>query len=450
MSGPTKADCAAFAAVAAALALRIVSAQTAPLAFIVIAIYALAGRAQSMHALWLCWLLTMMSSGVAPESTAASAGRYLVHAAAAISVGARSNFLRNGFRIPRPVLATGLLGSFLILHSACFSQVPEVSALKAVSWTLVTTTLVAGWAGLNSSDRSRVEAQMFGGLIAVLVASLPLLFTDIGYLRNGTGFQGILGHPQALGPAMALLGAWLAGTLLANRQPSWLRIATFGLSVAIVVLSEARTAGLALVLGLCGAMVGTVIQARLSFRSIAPGLSSGRLHLLAVLAVGALVSAGQHIASGVTDYLQKRGGQSSVMASYEVSRGSLVYSMLDNFQSSPLLGIGFGIASDPSTMIVERDPLLQLPIGATVEKGVLPVATLEEVGLVGAVFIALWLLMLIRRALRGGLAPASVFLTALFSNLGEATLFSAGGMGLLVLLVLTWAGTAQDGGRCER
>src|SRR5690606_26196878 len=103
-------------------------------------------------------------------------------------------------------------------------------------------------------------------------------------------------------------------------------------------------------------------------------------------------------------------------------------------------GIGFGISSDPLDMKVQRDPVLGLPTGAVIEKGVLPLAVLEEVGIVGFFLVAGWLFMLLRRgAIRGGMPAVAVCITARLVNMGVSVLFSPGGLGLLVLLLIGWS-----------
>ena len=118
--------------------------------------------------------------------------------------------------------------------------------------------------------------------------------------------------------------------------------------------------------------------------------------------------------------------------------GGLIGEMWQNIKEKPFTGIGFGIASDVHEMNVQRDPLLGLPLGAPIEKGVLPVAVLEEVGLFGLGFVVAWLWSFLRYWIRGGVVPVSVGLTILLLNMGEATLFSPGGMGLLSLILIGW------------
>jgi hypothetical protein len=141
-------------------------------------------------------------------------------------------------------------------------------------------------------------------------------------------------------------------------------------------------------------------------------------------------------------YISKSGraDATSIAEAYEVSRGPKIEDMWVNIQDKPFLGIGFGIASKPEQMLVVRDPLLGLPISAAVEKGVLPVAVLEELGALGLQLVALWLWNLIRRAARrGGFTSLTVLFVALLINMGESVLFSPGGMGLLVLIMIGWA-----------
>ncbi len=73
-----------------------------------------------------------------------------------------------------------------------------------------------------------------------------------------------------------------------------------------------------------------------------------------------------------------------MLEAYDLSRGSLIDEMWQNITEHPLAGIGFGIGSDPSEMEIERDPVFRLPIGAPIEKGVLPIAVVEELGIIGA------------------------------------------------------------------
>jgi hypothetical protein len=439
-------------AVATAFGMRMASPETASLSFLFLAAYALFGRAQAIRALGLAWLFTMLNPGLAPEATMTSAARYAVLLGAAISVFLRSLLPEMRIRIRSVTFATIMLGLFFVIHSLFFSTIAGVSVLKAASWMLVASTLIAAWAGLAAEERDALARQVFGGLVVLMIVSLPLLVMPQGYLRNGMGFQGVLNHPQAFGPAMALLGAWAASQILGQRKPRWLDVALLGGCFVMVLLSEARTAGLALILGVGVAVILTPGLSGHSVRAVLPGLRSTRVRLLAMMALLGVVLAGAQLESVMTHYIAKSGRAetSSLIAAYEKSRGGLIGRMWANIQDKPFQGIGFGIASDPATMKIQRDPVMGLPTGAPIEKGVLPLAVLEEVGLIGFSAVTAWVLMLLRRSSGGGVAPAAVGLTALLLNMGEATLFSPGGMGLLSLVLIAWAfACGQEQGRTQ-
>lgn len=183
---------------------RLASPVTADLSFLILAGYALLGRRQVIQALALSWLLTMISPGLAAEAANASIGRYAVLFAGFVSIAVRGGFLR----LDRFAAYTIVLGLFFIGHALIFSPMLDVSILKALSWLLAMATLLSAWSGLNFAERAALQSWLFGFLIIIALVSLStIMVPNIGYLRNGSGFQGILNHPQAFGPTMALLGA---------------------------------------------------------------------------------------------------------------------------------------------------------------------------------------------------------------------------------------------------
>jgi O-antigen ligase len=340
------------------------------------------------------------------------------------------------------VFATFGLGIFVIVHSLFVSSVPDVSILKGVLWVVVAATLIAAWGGLAEEDRSRLEAEVIAGLGGILIASLPLLPTDLGYLRNGSGFQGVLNHPQAFGLAMAVLGAWLGARVLERERPTLLDAIVLGIAMVSVILSESRTAGAALVGGTMVAVLGVAIATRRRPTSVAPALASSRAQLVILLAVAGLVIVGPELAARLQAYVSKRSDERTMFEAYDSSRGHLVRSMWDNILEHPIEGIGFGIASDVGSMEVLRDEVTRLPTGASIEKGVMPLAVLEELGILGALFTGAWLIACFSRAFAGGLVPVAVMCTVLGTNLGESTLFSPSGMGMLILIALAWSVTS--------
>ncbi len=429
-----------------ALSLRLASSDTAILSFLVLAGYALLGRAQVIQALALSWLFAMLSEGIAPPAAdMAIPGPYLVIAVATLSVLLHNALGGLMISISRPILCSLALGVFIIFHSMMFSPIPDLSILRAVLWTVALVTLLSAWTSLDCQARERLEYQLFGGLVTVVLVSLPLAFTDIGYLRNGTGFQGVLNHPQAFGPVVAIVGAWVAGRSLGASRPRWRDISLLGLCVVLIVVSEVRTAGMALVLGLASAVLVSPLVARIPARLLIPGLGSWKLRAIGLFAVIGVVAAGPEVSSRFGDYVQKRSDSVGLLETLDSSRGELVQAMIANIEEEPFTGIGFAIASEPLSIEPDRDPWLGLSFRGTIgiEKGVMPIAVLEELGIVGFLIVAIWIWLMVRRGAKAGIGAFSVMATLLFTNLGESTLFFPGGLGLLLLILLAWAVTGK-------
>jgi hypothetical protein len=379
----------------------------------------------------------MVSNGFAPDLPPGSIGRYAVIGAAAAGVALRSEILTA--RLRRATAMTVALGVFLFVHAIVFSEARDVSLLKSAVWTTVVLTLMAAWNGLTIEDRGRLEAEVFGGVTALALLSLPLVRTEYGYLRNGAGFQGLLNQPQAFGGTIAPVGAWIAGRALEKGRPPWKSLVVLAILALEILLSESRTAGAALAIGLTAGVATSVFKRGSFTRSTIPGLFSARSALLVVLAIAALAIAQQQAAERLSVYFEKRAGVASPFEAYEAARGQFITDMLANIKERPWSGIGFGIASDASSMQIEREGRWGIPTGASVEKGVMPVAIVEEVGIPGAMLVALWLGVILHCAARRGFVASAVAWTALSTNLGEATLFSPGGLGMLMLIAVTWA-----------
>jgi hypothetical protein len=423
-----------------AVFMRVASAPSANASYMVIAVFALFGRVQAIQALALSWLFTMLNTALVPEASQAALGRYLVILCAAISVGFRGWAPGKGGVAKKLSVFTCLLGVFLLAHSALFSTFVDVSVLKVSSWVIVTLSLLSAWQGLSAADRVSMFAQLQNGLLLTLLLSLPLLaLPAIGYAINGTGFQGLLNQPQSFGPTVAVAGAMVGGRILGDRKPRWRDIAMLMLCLVLVVLSEARTAGLALVLGLVVSAVISPRFAGVSRREMLPGLRSRRFQAIWVVgAIGVLV-AGPIFLDPIVTFLYKRSGATNLVEAADASRGDLVQKMMTNILEKPLTGIGFGIASVPAAMVIERDRLTGLPLSAQVEKGVMPVAVVEELGFLGGVAVFAWLWMVLRRGARAGASQFAVLVTLLLTNLGESMFFSVGGMGMLLLILTTGA-----------
>lgn len=438
---PSALDVVTLVMVVLAIALRVTGANT--LAFLVLALMALLSPRHVIRALFLAWLFQMLNPGLVAEGDGGAVARYLMLFTAAASVLIRSRLVRGTGGANPMILYTLGLGLFLVLHGLIFSPFVDVTILRAILWSVAMSTCAGAWLQLTPQARVRMGNEIFWWLVAILLASIPLLPTSVGRLRNGTGFQGIFNHPQPFGTAMAILGAWATGRMLGEQRPPWHLIAVVIASMAMILASETRTGGLAMLLAIAVAIVVIPFLARRPIRETIPGLRSKRVALIGMFLLVAILAVAPFLVTIAGTFITKsnRAEVGTLMEAYDVSRGGLIRPMLENIRRDPLGGLGFGIASDPRFMVVERDDLLGLPTGAPMEKGVTPIAIMEEVGIPGALLFYSWIFMIVRKSALSGLAPLTVTMTILLINMSEATLFSASGFGMVTFILLFWAAT---------
>ena len=427
-----------FALAAAALVSGMTGAGLA--AWALLALYALLGPVQAIRALALSWLFLSLSPALVGAAAEPAVGRHLVLGAATVSTGLRA------LSAPRPAIGavefcTLLLGACALLHAVVLSHAMEVSLLRGVSWLAAALVAAGGWTRLTAGERERLGWSLWCGLCAVVLAGLPLLASPAGYAPWGSDFQGVLRYPTLQGIAAALLGAWSIALLFERRRAPPALIAAAGASGVLVMLSGSRTAAVAM---FAGVGISLLASALASGRPLAllPGLRSWRVHAFVAAALLAVAYGAGGIAAflerGAVDPDRIHGAQLSLPESWLLARGHEIGAMLDNIRERPWTGIGFGVASLPAQSRVERGPF-GIPVSSSVEKGVLPLALLEELGVLGLAVAVAWLGCFVCRAARGGAAALAVCLTILFINLGESVLMSPGGVGLACLILLGWA-----------
>ena len=358
--------------------------------------------------------------------------RYLVIAGGVGSIVTQAAFARK-WRRDRIVRMTLLLGGFLLAHSILFSHQRTISLLKAILWGVTMVSIVVAWEDLSPGSRYVLARRIYRTLICIAVVSIPLTAFAAGYYRNQLGFQGVLHHPQALGIVMALLGAWAIPSWLADRRPRW-SLAASAVAVVMVVMSGARTGGFALAIGVS---VMLIVRSRGRLVALIRYVVKARVVLL-VVTVGSVLT----LTGGVLQYIEKRPDvtvdRSTATEIYVRSRGVVILAMIRNILEDPVVGIGFGVPSSREN-VARTDGLLGIPTSARVEKGVMPLAVLEEVGVFGLGLVGIWLWMGFRRSVRNGPSAVAVMVTTLAVNLGESILFSPGGTGLLFMVAIGWA-----------
>lgn len=432
------------------VALRVASQPTSAAAYVVASMWALSGRRQAVLALFFCWLFNNTSHVFCGPPLYGAILRYAILFAAVASVFARGPSRDATARVGVLVGVTLLLFAMLIVHSMVASAAPDLSVLKALSFALAFLTALCGWAWMNAKDRERCVTIMVGVLVLVMFASLALVPTGLSSFRRTQLVQGVLAHSQILGVAAAMAASHLTVTTLVERPFRWMRCVAVAASLACLYLSGCRAGLLGYLGGVLGAGVFEIVKAAAVRARRNPRVIRSRLAWGAAgLAVLAVVAGGRIYTASIR-FVLKYGDSSTVSVSeLEKTAGARVQKFEDmsrNIRLHPLEGIGFGVASDPdSIQSIGRDPVFGLPVIAPVEKGFMPAMIVEELGIpLGALFLG-WLILIGFYCSTGGLLPLAVFMTAIVSNFGEASFFSPGGNGLLLIILVCWAATQPAG-----
>ena len=408
-------------------------------AFALLVVHAARGCRQAIQALFLSWLFVSLNQEIIPPIGDVE----LIRMGILVAAGARAAMA--AFNRGNPLATRGVIIPLVFFVGICLvnsmlaSQLPSLSVLKALLFGLMAFATIGIWAR-SGLLREWVEAWFFNALAVIALLSAPLALIGMGYERNDYGFQGILNQPQGFGIMMALLTAWQLGKMLTRRLYSVLQVLLLTFFAALLYMSASRTGMLAFMLGTLAAGAMGLFSSRPELRAVLTGIPPFlRLAAAATLTILSIVFF-QGLVQGVQQVVFKGDAESSLAENFAGSRGELIDASFENFKERPIFGKGFGIPSYFDEFAIRYDPIFGLPVSAPVEKGVLPVAVLEELGVVGGLFF-LWLIyaLLHRVARNSEYRMIGLLVCALAINLGEAVLFSAGGFGLLVWLVIGMA-----------
>ena len=414
-----------------ALILRVAVPGGSNFSYIFLAIYAMTSIQGAVHAVFISWLFTVATIG--EQASIAVVARFGIIFIAAFSVFLHFIAERRKLKIRTPLVLVFLLLVFVLIHSVFFSGYPGVSILKVFMWGVTYITLMIAWSCLRVEEYLRLENELFIALGGIVFLSLPFMASSVGYLA-GVGFKGMMGQPQAFGVMLSVTAAWAMARMVSSQKFSWFSTIVLGLSLLMILKSGCRTGGFALCLGMFIAIFIKLISSRSLLHKFRAQLVLKRIAILVLVSAPFVAVA----ATTLQRYVQKGTEADDVTELYMTSRGSLLDPMLTNIKRYPFSGIGFGIASNIDSMKVFYDPYFNLPINAVVEKGVLPVAALEEIGIPGfALFLGLFF-SFVWVAARNSFIHLSVLATCFCTNLAEYTFFSIGGMGMLLALLIAW------------
>jgi len=287
--------------------------------------------------------------------------------------------------------------------------------------------------GFEQTTNSSWRSWYFTFFSAVLISGLPLLYMSEGYVRNSKGFQGILNHPQAYGIYMIVPTIWLTGIWLVNKKvSSIMKIIILGGWITIFA-TRSRAAILAAILGILFTVVIAFFRRPSWNKNLLMFIRKPVFIAMIFLVIIVMIFPRNIVKETIGDFIYKTPG--SIYENIYNSRGFLIERSWKNFKEHPLIGIGFGVASDKEKFIIKESKNINIPLGASTEKGFLITALLEEVGIIGTLLFLIFFIELAKPIIKyGDLPSAWLFWSAFFISFGEMVFFSPGGLGMHVWL----------------
>jgi O-antigen ligase len=347
---------------------------------------------------------------------------------ARFTLGGNLSFLRTSPYIAMTTFC--LVAAGCSIASGYFTHIALMKVL--VFWVGMT----GFFAFLSTMRQRRIDTTEWFVSQAAAVVMLSVLALVLGVAQNFKGPVATHGlynfafyHSQTAGPIFALIMVYLTCVFLfAGHRNRWICIPLFACLAYGIVLTRSRTGVGTLVAGVT--VLTTLALAWGRGRRFAIRLNVSRTMIAAgfvAIAVGAVlydVGTNGSLTARIRMFIAKSGSDVEEIVAEDVlsSRTGLMTRGWQNFRQSPLVGIGFGVSTDQ--FFRETATILYAPV----EKGFLPTALLEEVGVLGTTAFAWFVVAMFRTLVRARNIPGvAMFASLLVLNLGEAGLFALGG-----------------------
>ena len=405
----------------------------------------------ALRAFTIAFLGLLANQAIVQKTPLWTFARFIIPAACLVRFAldlqvSRYRLLRDGYM--KALTAFVAIAAVLSILTGYF--VP-VALLKLVNFTIASIAIFASAKvmQLRRTDMTEWYVTIILAVVLLGLASIPL---GIGNNFRGVGtvttyFNGPFYHSNCLGPMAALMIVYLACVIVFGAyRNKWVCLALAGSLGYFMYLTKSRTS-------FAATAIGIAVLVGLSFMLVRRGSIRLRMRVSRLTLVGGLaatclgvVAADLATSGSLTRQvigLANKGGKSEELDIAQVlsSRQDVIAFGWQNFLDSPLIGIGFEVSK--TQFFIDNATLLYAPI----EKGFLPVAVLEETGLIGGSFFLLFLLTYMRYLGKGLNVPGlAMFLTFLAVNCGESMFFALGGHGAFGWLLFT-AG-AQLGDHC--
>lgn len=300
-------------------------------------------------------------------------------------------------------LAFILYALYLVGSAWITSSYPVVASFKIIAYIVPFLAIVKGIQDTEDTDWIR---EMLIPLGILLFASVVLLPTDVGYLRNGYAFQGLFNHPNVYGVMLAM---FLAGYYYTKSVLDFRAILITALVLALAVLSGSRTGMFSCIIALVCFVFSKTVRSQ----------SKTVFYSMIVLCVAlAIITLNNRVYNAIIALVFKGHFDSLVF-----SRIDQIASNLDHFKASPMLGTGFNV---PYLNGVRS---YSFSFDLVVENGNLILALLGDTGIIGTVFFILCYALIVKL---GWGTKLVIFAIPFAVSMGEQSFFSTNNFGIIM------------------
>lgn len=417
-----------------------------------LAIWSLGGVRQALQALTLGVIIFFLNKSLySGGGTTGLVLRWIVLLFASFSIFVRVK------TIPKLAIYLFLFVLSITVTSSLYSYSVQISLFKIFSFSIGTFAIILGF-NHEKNNRDYWESWFYSIYVVTVIYSLLLYPTGLGVatynVASGTisHFVGLYKHPNAYGVYMSITISYILGRVLFENKGTRFDFLMLFLGIITVFLSKTRGAIANIGISFILFLVITVFTVRREWlsqirRTI---LAKKNFRIILFSSVILLLNINVVVSTGMEFVLKRDQVGASTEDIYGFERLARLQWQIDNINKYPWEGIGFGIHSRPEWWINESgrisyDPIFHLPIGASVEKGMIFLSILEENGIIGASLCLLFFFIFFRKVYKqGSIASFLLALACLFVNISEAILFSLGGLGLYAWLMFGFSTLKND------
>lgn len=384
--------------------------------YIYLIFYAIKSPVNAMKSIIIAFTIFFLNPGIVKINSTVQLIRWIL---LFVSLGTIVFKSRNVFRKQNFLFLT--LGYIWILYNLTTSifNSPDIltSIMKIISFS-VSFFIIVSYIDTHEYDWKK---WMIAYHTIIIIASIPLLFSPIGKLRNGVFFQGIWNHPNGFSVMLSTLSILAIYTIFKKEYYSYKNIILFNLliSIPMMMMTESRTGMLSFSLSMLIFIIINIKENVLKNIKITSILKILGITILTILTI---IVYKEEINTYIKDMIYK-GAEGNILYSSQ----KVLDRLEDDIKSKPIFGNGFGVDTS-------RESTGDFKLSNPTEKRNVILAVWAEAGIVGFLIFILLLITLIHpiTTLRGILKQDALFLVLLLVNMSEMMFFSANGIGIFI------------------